>query len=402
MKKVLLITNYTNLPGEKGYNRFKYLCEILSDRGFKVTCVTSVFNHYDKSKRNKETFDSKTAKYRIVLLNEKGYKKNISVKRIMSQRQFAYNLRKFLKIEGKSYDCFYCCVPSLEAAQIAGDFANKNNILFIEDIQDLWPEAIKVVIKNDFLFNILTLSWKKKADNVYKKADKLIAVSKEYLDRAKKVNDRAGDSAYVYIGTFVENFDNGAKKYFDSIKKNKDDFWVIYIGTLGASYDIKTLISAYKILLDRGYGNIKLKILGRGPEENQFKKHAEKNNVKVDFLGYKKYDEMAAYLKKSDIAINAIKKNASQSIINKVGDYFSAGLPVLNGCNCKEMIDLIEKYNTGINYISEDPKSLANSIITVYKMEDCSYQQICKNSRNLALEKFDRKKTYSAILKMLE
>ena len=110
---------------------------------------------------------------------------------------------------------------------------------------------------------------------------------------------------------------------------------------------------------------------------------------------------MAALLSKSDITINAIKKTASQSIINKVADYFAAGIPMLNGCECKEQQEMVEKYNVGLNYESENPDSLASQIIVLINNEN-QRLTMGKNARQLALDKFDRRTSYLEILRRID
>lgn len=69
-----------------------------------------------------------------------------------------------------------------------------------------------------------------------------------------------------------------------------------YAGTLGASYDLKTVIRACKKIKDHGI-NLVFKILGQGPEENELKRYVEKiGAANVEFLGFLEYAKMAAAL----------------------------------------------------------------------------------------------------------
>ena len=110
---------------------------------------------------------------------------------------------------------------------------------------------------------------------------------------------------------------------------------------------------------------------------------------------------MAAYLSKSDVTVNAVKKTASQSIINKVADYFAAGIPMLNGCACKEQRDMVEEYNVGLNYEPEDVGDLVAKIKELIANDD-ERKVMGENSRKLALEKFDRKTSYKELLKRID
>ena len=142
-------------------------------------------------------------------------------------------------------------------------------------------------------------------------------------------------------------------------------------------------------------------VLGQGPDKEAFEAHAKSigaNNV--EFIGFVDYERMAAYLSKSDISINAIKKRASQSIINKVADYFAAGIPMLNGCTCMEQQTMVEEYNIGLNYESENSKDLTEKLIVLAKDENLR-AEMGKNARRLAEDKFDRNTTYKQLMEIL-
>ena len=83
--------------------------------------------------------------------------------------------------------------------------------------------------------------------------------------------------------------------------------------------------------------------------KEEFEKYAKDNNVNSEFLGRLDYEEMVGYLCACNIAVNPISKGAAQSIINKVGDYAAAGLPVINTQESVEYRKLVEDYQIGFN-----------------------------------------------------
>ena len=52
MSKVAVITMGVKLDGEKGYTRFRYLCEFLVKKGYEVDLITTTFQHWEKKQRN--------------------------------------------------------------------------------------------------------------------------------------------------------------------------------------------------------------------------------------------------------------------------------------------------------------------------------------------------------------
>lgn len=399
MKDIVIVANFTVVPGEKGNSRFDYLASQLSKTGeFNVELVSSNFSHSKKNKRYVTEESMKKLNYKLTLLKEFGYKKNVSIFRFYSHYTLSKSISKYLKSRKKP-DIVYCAIPSLEVGNVLVKYCKKNNIKFIIDIQDLWPEAFKMVFNIPIISDVIFYPMEKIANKIYTNADKVIAVSDTYRDRAISVNKKELRGLTVFLGTDLSYFD---KIVTDSRKFKKDDeFWITYIGTLGHSYDIKTVIDALKIVNNYGIYDIKFMVIGDGPLKEEFEKYSNLKNVNVEFTGRMNYEKMVELIVQSDIAVNPIVKGAAQSIVNKVGDYAAAGLPVLNTQECIEYRNLIDEYNCGINCINNNAEDLAKGIITLYNDKDLRVT-MGKNNRKLAVEKFDRKINYKKIIEFIK
>lgn len=318
MKKILVIANFTKLPNENGNSRFTYILDLLDKEKCDIELITSSFSHGQKKQREKEEYN---VGYKITLIDEPGYKKNVSLKRFYSHYIFAQNVKKYLsKIEKP--DVIYCAIPSLDVAKVCAKFAEKNNIEFIIDVQDLWPEAFKMVFSIPVISDIIFYPMQKNADYIYSKADYIFAVSNTYADRAAKSNKKYKQKNSVFLGTDLEKFDKAKEEF--KIEFSDDVVRVAYIGTLGHSYDIKCVIDSIKILYDKGLKNILFVVMGDGPLQEVFESYGKEKDVNCEFTGRLGYDEMIGKLCSCDIAVNSITKGAAQSIINKVGDYAAA------------------------------------------------------------------------------
>ncbi|MDQ0413813.1 glycosyltransferase family 4 protein [Mesobacillus stamsii] len=403
MKKVLVIAQFTQLPGETGNNRsrFKLICEMLAKEGYDVTIITSKFRELDRTfRKENELYNS--APYKIVTLDEVGYYKNISFKRIYSMWSFTWSLKNFLKNTNEDYNLVYACVPGLDSALIAGKYANRKNIPFVIDVQDVWPEVMyDLVLDVPIISNILFSPLQLMANKVYAMADGIMAVSKTYLEIAERKNRKSGIKDYVFIGTDIEEFELSVNENINVVDKPSDEFWIAYIGSLGHSYDIYTFIEGAKKASEKGI-NVRPIILGSGPLEKNFKEFAKRIGSNAYFTGWVDHAMMGSYLKKSDAVINAIKRKAPQSITNKVGDYLSSGRPMLNGSLNLEFLELLNDYKFGFNYEPESSESLYLAIEKIYRLSKKEREQMGSNARRLAEEKFDRKKTYPKIIKMTE
>lgn len=398
MKDILIIANYISTKYEKGNSRFTYLADMLIEKEnqYNIEIITSNFEHITKQHRNVEGNISLYNNYKLTMINEPGYKKNISVKRIYSHFILGKNLNKYLK-NRKKPDVIYCAVPSLDLAYEAAKYAKRNNIKFIVDIQDLWPEAFKMVLNIPVISNLIFKPMESKANYIYKNADEIVAVSETYVNRGLEVNKKGAKGISAFLGTELDYFDKLKEKH--RLKKSEDEIWLTYIGTLGHSYNLCLVIDALKIAKDKGIDNIKFMVIGDGPLRHKFEDYANSLGIKCSFTGRLEYGEMVGYLSNSDIAVNPIVKGAA-SIINKVGDYAAAGLPVLNTQECEEYRNLIKKYNCGINCKNDDAKDLSEKILYLYNNRNIR-KEMGRNNRILAEEKFDRKKSYSKILEKI-
>lgn len=403
VKKVLLINGSVYLPGEGGYKRTMYLFDMMRKMGYSVTLLTSDFNHYAKRSRDVEQFRRQYPDYKNVeMVHMPEYSKNISLKRYYSGMVYSDNVRKWCAEHLRKYDVVMTSMPAIGTIKKIHPLCEKFGVKMLIDVRDLHPEAFRVVVKNDLLYRFLFYGMKRSANKAYSFADEMIAVSEEYLRRGMSCNKKAKNPMAVYIGSALEKFDAGVKQYAKIIEKPADEIWLTYAGTLGASYDLITLIRAAKELQDAPNNRIRIKILGQGPDEGRLKQFVKDTGVKiVDFIGFKPYEEMAAFLSVSDMTINSVKKNGSQSIINKVADYFAAGIPMINGCSCTEQQVMVDKYHVGLNYEPENVDALV-AVINILAQDSALRQELGNNARNLAMSKFDRKTSYLDIIKTIE
>ena len=144
----------------------------------------------------------------------------------------------------------------------------------------------------------------------------------------------------------------------------------------------------------KGY-NINFKVLGEGVKKEEFISYANGDTF-VDFTGNLPYDKMCGYLSSCDIAISPINSLSASSILNKVGDYFSASLPLINTQNCLEQRKMLEENNAGIN-TENDSEKIADTI-EIYLLDKIRMKENGSNAYLLAKKYFDRKITYVKII----
>ena len=119
---VLLICNYWHFEFEKASSRYRTMADMISEAGMQLEVITSSFRHQTKEQRNLKVISKINSPYKVTLLYEPGYKKNITLKRIYSHHIFAKEVVKYLN-RRKSPDLILCSVPSLSVGSAVTKYA---------------------------------------------------------------------------------------------------------------------------------------------------------------------------------------------------------------------------------------------------------------------------------------
>lgn len=397
MKKIIFFVNFLILDEDGGNSRFMYLArELVKANDVDIEIVTSNFYHEKKRFREVQTsIESDDGKIKISFVPELGYKKNISLKRILSNKKFAQSINLYLNAipKDKLPDLIYFSVPSLEYGVEIINYAKKNSIKTIVDIQDIWPEAFEMVSPFPKLINkVMFHDYRKRADYIYKNANHIFSVSKTYSELAKKKRFD-NETTVVYLGSDFIKFD----KYYVN-QENESTVKFVYLGTLGHSYDLGLLLDTFGDLKkEKKIRKFEFHILGSGPLEKQFKQQTVENNLvkEVKFHGRLPYPKMVRKLGEFDSAFNPIRDGAAQSIINKVADYAAAGLPVINTQQNEEYRNLVDNYKIGINAYNTK-SSLSKAILEMMNNKEMR-EEYGKNNRNLGERYFDRSTSYKIL-----
>lgn len=399
-KRIAIYTQDAKLGNEvKGATRYVYLATLLHEHGYDVDFITSGFQHWEKRQRDVEHFDAGTDAYTIRFIEEPFYPKNMCPQRIWAHHVAAKRVSEYFN-EHHDYDLIYCQIPPNDVAREIGKAAQKFNIPFVVDVNDLWPEAFRVAFDVPVLSDILFAPFYRQAKAVYQMADAVVGTSDEYRERGLR-DARAGiPSETVYVGNQLCEFDAGVTAHALQIDKPAGDIWVSYAGTLSACYDLETLVKAMA-LVQKTHPEAKLQILGDGSERDNLKAAAHSSGAEVVFHGYLPYSQMAAWLSKSDITINSLVEKAAQSIVTKIGDYLAAGKPMVNTSCSKEFRAKVEADGFGVNVKPGDADGMAEVLVDL--IEDPQRRsRMGERARAIAEEQFDRPHSYLKTVRLIE
>ena len=405
IRRIAVVTQGVKLGDEtRGYTRFRFIAQILAEHGYEVDLITSTFQHWDKAQRDTTRACYRDLPYRIQFVYEPGYKKNLDLRRINSHRIFARNLRAFFKgrfeDDPQAYDLIYSEIPPNDMARVCAETAHEHGIPYVPDVNDLWPEAMRMAIDIPIVSDVTFAPFARDARKTYELASAAVGTSDEYANRPDADRDEPCKRITVYVGNDLGAFDDEAAACADNVAKPDDELWIMYTGTLGASYDISTLIDALALASEQD-PHIRGKVLGDGPDRAQLEQRALEADAPVDFLGYMPHDLMAAYLCACDVTVNSLVKSAPQSIVTKIGDYLAAGKPMINTGSSPEMRGKVISDGFGVNVDAEDAPVLAQAILDLAGNPEMRAAMGCR-ARAIAESQFDQAHAYLAIVQLVD
>jgi glycosyltransferase involved in cell wall biosynthesis len=181
-----------------------------------------------------------------------------------------------------------------------------------------------------------------------------MAVAHDYLKIGNKLNPNVSGQV-VYWGindTHISDEPISELVIKFCKEKVKTDIWLIYAGTLGENYDIKSIIGLGE--KSKVFSNIKFLIAGDGPLRDFVIQKIDKSHLaNVIYFGRLNHSDLKYLYKFCDLAISSYSVDSTVSMPIKAFDFFKYGIPVLNSLGRDFGRIISEKY-CGLNYQPEN------------------------------------------------
>jgi glycosyltransferase involved in cell wall biosynthesis len=369
------------------------LCNKLLDNNCKVVFFNSTFNHVSKKHRFlKNTIIKYTSQLDFILLKSIGYKKNISLSRLIDHFFLARNFKKKIQNIEKP-DLIFCSMPTIELSYFAVRYGKKNNIPVIIDVRDLWPDIFHMNTTNIFkkkLLQIIFYPSQIKLKYIFSNCTSIVAITNSFLNWAESKTEK---SLYLKNDYFFLSNDNHilsevdrntAKLFWDNlgITNNKSDFNICLFASFGNVIDLETILKTSEILNQTNF-NVRFIICGIGLRYEYYKTITNTNS-NIVFPGWVNKFQIVELMQRSHFGILPYKNyfDFKMSIPNKVFEYFSQGLPILT-CLRGEVEILINKFKCGVMFNEGDYLDLAKKIILQKEnYNEINYKQICTEVYN--------------------
>lgn len=381
--------------------RMGNLANCIAENGHKVEWFSVSFDHYKKIQRyEKDTEILINDNYKMHIVRTNGYKKNISLSRIIQHNLAAINIyKKMIKLEKP--DVIIASMEPLEVSHIVTKYGLKNSVPVVIDVRDLWPEIYYEVIpkKLHFLLEIYIYLCRKTLKKTMSNAYSIVGLSKKFLEYGLKFANRKQQQQdrifpIAYPNYKYDNYKNTLNKYWNFYDIEEKDFLIVFFGNFGKQFNFESIVEASKLLLEND--KIKFVLCGTGIQLEDIKKRTGQN---VIFPGWIEKDQILSLAANASIGIapyiNSI--NYTQNTPNKFGEYLSASLPILINVS-GTMEDLLIKNKCGYKYKSGEDLA---ELISDYFNNRNKLNLHSQNARKLYDEEFNGDIVYKKILDYL-
>ncbi len=337
----------------------------LKSLGFQTRYVTSDFDHTGKA-RFRCTVDG------CVQLPVRAYRKNLSVSRILSHREFAKKAVRYLLALPQPPEVVYAVVPPNFLAHELSKYRKKHpNTKLIFDIFDLWPETFPSGRMKKLLAPVFAV-WARLRDRSLPRADFVITECE--LFRQTLMLESARSRTVYLCAEPLSRISRSAPPIVQGIA-------LCYLGAINNIIDIPAICALVRTLAERR--SVTLHIVGKGERQQEFVDAAKAAGADVVFHGAV-YDEAQKQeiLGKCHFGLNIMKSSVCVGLTMKSVDYLRYGLPIINSIGA-DTRRLVERDGIGVN-LDE------NAVQTLLELPQNGYAQMEQSARRVFAREFAR------------
>ncbi len=182
-----------------------------------------------------------------------------------------------------------------------------------------------------------------------------------------------------------------ASPLLQQLEKQENEIWVVYAGTLGPNYDIKTIVACAK-LLAKTAPYIKIIVAGDGPL-----KHLIEHPLV--YVGSLTSADVSLLYTKCDIALSSYVGESTVSMPIKAYDYLASGLPLVNSLG-RDLGEFVTQYQVGLQYKPEEVHSMCTAVLTL--ANDAKLREQMRSNALALADQFDAKVQYEKVVSVAE
>ena len=268
------------------------------------------------------------------------------------------------------YDAVFCfntspvlmCWPAIR-------YAKKHKIPFTNYVLDLWPENLYSVlpVQNKLLRRLA----QGVSDYLYKKADRLIAMSEPLQQR---LCQRTGKpkSAVAAIPQYCEDFYAVPQRDAELEARFSGRFNLVFTGTFNPAQSLDMVLRAVLQARSMGAEKLHLLLVGDGMSRESLQDLARELNAgdAVTFYGSVPAKEVPKFTALADALLISLSDSPDLGLTvpGKLASYMAAGKPILGSMNGAGFA-VVQQSGGGLASPACDQQALAENMVKLYTMD---------------------------------
>lgn len=232
-----------------------------------------------------------------------------------------------------------------------------------------------------------------------RRIDRVIAPSR--FMRSKLIEGGWPEGKVVFLQNFADDaiLDRAANAGADAT--DRENPYLLFFGRLSAEKGVDTLLRAFDASLPNLPQDMRLVVVGDGPDAADFKALASSLGCasRIEFAGYQTGGALQAYVERASLAIASSRwrENMPYSIV----EAFAAGTPVI-GTNIGGIPELVDEGKTGFICEPGGVQSMADAISRGANafLDRSAYSRLQSNCRSYVMENCSREKFMSDLVNL--
>ncbi len=415
--RVWIENPFDTLPLEGGRPlRFWLMAAAFARAGHTVVYWTSDFNHITKRKRvfacdgeggsrGGAEARREDVPFAVELIPTKPYAKNVSLARVRSHRAYAAAWERragAVAAAGGAPDVIIVSTPPLATGAVAIPLARSFGANLVVDVMDDWPGTFYRLLPRGAqgLGRLLFAPMHRAARQLYRAADLVTTVAARYEELVRACGATAPVKRFyhgIQLGRLERSLTRANLDKLDLLEQSKRqataNVRLVYIGNLGRTYDLATILAA----MDALPPEVTLDIAGNGAQFADLQRCA---NARIRVHGVLDCQSLASLLARCDVGLVPMAEDSCVGIPYKFGDYAAAGLAIASTLG-GESGRLLARYGAGFAYRGGDAASLA-ALVRRLLAEPQTLARAQAAARRMAEDEFDADTIYAAYVAAVE
>jgi len=410
--RVWLINTDEPLPidGENvRLRRVGILADYLAKQGHDVAWWTSTLDHWHKVQRfSRDTALTLDNGCRVHVLHAVGYRKNISLSRLLNHRLVA---RKFTRLAEKDLppDAILCSYPTLDTSVAAVEYGRRANVPVVLDIRDLWPDIFLELApaRTRGLARLVLSPMFSQARRACSGAFAITGNSPAFVDfglaySGRERTDFDRDFPFGYnVCVFDSETRSQAVAFWEKlgVREGTGAPIVCFFGSIGHQFDFATVIEAARRI--QPLRETQFILCGKGDLLEKYRKEA-RDLPNVIFPGWIDASQIWVLMEMSQFALAPYKdgQNYEGNLTNKPIEYLAGGLPILTSSKQGALRNLLEEHGCGVSYEGQSEKLV--ELVCQLSDHRERHNKMVQNARKLFESRFVASRVYGEMIDYLE